>query len=269
MRTTLSVTNYIQRTQINLIKEVPIIIRIKLLDDKRDISSGHRIPADLWNSKFNSVIGTSERARRINKLLELSRNKLYEIFTQLSYAGDVCLDDIIEKFHGRETVKECLLLKLVTEHNLHIKSRIGIDYTRSTYQKYWAMEVRVTQYVKEHLKKLDIPLSKLDTNFVSNFFLYLKDVHQNQHNSATKTTKNLKRVLSFAMEQGYINQNPFNGFKCGYKETFGTILSLKELQRIEQKTFTLPRLDLVKDLFLSLPIAFEILSWLRFFSLKS
>jgi site-specific recombinase XerD len=112
------------------------------------------------------------------------------------------------------------------------------------------MEVRLRQFVTDHLKKRDIPLRQLDQRFISDFFLYLKDVHKNQHNSATKMSKNLKRVLSYAVQQGYIDQNPFVGFKCGNKETPRTVLTDDELRRIEAKQFSMPRLELVKDLFL-------------------
>ena len=112
------------------------------------------------------------------------------------------------------------------------------------------MELRLSQYVKEHLNKSDIALKQLNRKFIGSFFLYLKDTHKNQHNSATKTTKNLKRILSYAVEQGYIDHSPFTGFQCGYKETPRTVLTMEELKRIEQKTFSMFRLELAKDFFL-------------------
>lgn len=246
----LSVSFYIKRHRLNEKNEAPIIIRLKLHGTTRDISAGLRVNPVQWNSKFGAVKGTSESAKQINGQLTADKNKLLKIFTQLTYAGDVLIEDIVDAFQGNTVKKDHALLVLVSEHNKHIKNRIGIDYTESTYEKYWAMEVRITQYVKEHLKKKDIPIRKLDRKFISNFFLYLKEVHKNQHNSATKTSKNLKRVLSYAVEQGYIEQNPFVGFKCGYKETPRTVLTDDELKRIEAKQFSMPRLELVKDLFL-------------------
>jgi len=47
-------------------------------------------------------------------------------------------------------------LQLGTEHNDHIKKRIGIDYTESTLEKYQAMELLIGQFVKDHLRKKDI-----------------------------------------------------------------------------------------------------------------
>jgi integrase len=250
MQHMLSVSFYIQRQRLNDKKEAPIIIRLKLHGKTRDISSGLRVRPNQWDSKFGAVKGTGESAKQTNKLLNASRARLLNIFTQLNYAGNPSLDDLLDEFHGKRQSKDYYLLQLVTEHNDHIKKRIGIDYTESTFEKYQAMELRVTQYVKEHLEKKDISLKQLDRKFIANFFLYLKEVHHNQHNSATKTTKNLKRVLSYAAEQGYIENNPFNGYHCGYKETPRTVLTMEELQRIEQKSFSMYRLELAKDLFL-------------------
>lgn len=246
----LAISFYIQRQRLNLKKEVPIVIRIKLHNQRRDISSGLRVKPDQWNSTFNTVVGNSIGAKQINKLLEVSKNRLFEIYTQMSYGGDIFIDDIVNTFQGKDAMQEKYILKLVREHNHYLETRIGKDYTKSTYQKYLAMEIRLKQFVQEYLHRQDVPVRKLELKFISSFFMYLKDVHNNEHNSATKTTKNLKRVLQYGVEQGYIKQNPFNGFKCGYKETNRTILTMEELQRIELKTFTLPRLELIRNLFL-------------------
>jgi site-specific recombinase XerD len=250
MHTMLSISFYLHRKREDAKKHVPIIIRIKLHGLKRDISSGLRIHPDQWNAKFGAAKGNSESAKQTNQLLGVSKSKLLQIFTRLSYGGDVSIAEIITEYHGKAQPKSYNLLKVVAEHKDHITKRLGIDYTESTIEKYKAMELRITQYVTEHLKVKDVPLKSLDRKFIANFFLYLKEAHKNQHNSATKTTKNLKRVLAYAVEQGYIEQNPFQGFKCGYKETVRTVLTMEELQRIEQKPFTIPRLALVKDLFL-------------------
>jgi integrase/recombinase XerD len=218
MQHMLSVSFYIQRQRLNDKKEAPIVIRLKLQSKTRDISAGLRVNPANWNSKFGAVKGTREAAKQTNKLLTALKNKLLKIFSQLIYAGEVSIDDVVDEFHGKDQLKDHTLLKLVVEHNERINKRIGIDYTKSTYEKYLAMEVRVRQYVKEHLNNKDIPVKHLDRKFISNFFLYLKEIHKNQHNSATKTTKNLKRVLSYSVEQGYLDQNPFNGYKCGYRK---------------------------------------------------
>jgi integrase len=250
MQHMLAVSFYIKRKRLNSKKEAPIVTRLKFQGMIRDISSGLRVKPDQWNSKHGTVKGTKDAAKQMNQLLEVTRHKLFQMFTELNYRDDFSLDDLVDKFHGRNQKTDYYLLKVVTEHNEHIKKRIGVDYAESTYEKYWAMEVRVKQYVKDQIKKKDVALKQLDRKFIANFFLYLKDVHHNQHNSATKTTKNLKRILSYAVEQGYIQHNPFTGFQCGYREMPRTVLTMEELNRIEKKTFSMYRLELAKDLFL-------------------
>jgi integrase len=250
MQHMLAISFFLRKTRIDKKNQAPIIVRLKLKNICRDISSGLRINPDRWNSKTCRVQGRGDDAKQLNQLLETIRTRLYDIYANMCKDDDLTLDDVIDEYSGIAAQKEHLLLKLVKEHNQHIHHRIGIDYTRSTYQKYWAMEVRINQFVKEHLGRKDIALRKLDRKFINDFFLYLKEVHQNQHNSATKTTKNLKRVLSYAVEQGYIKSNPFVGFQCGYKETQRTVLTAEELRMIEAKTFSLPRLEMVRNLFL-------------------
>jgi integrase len=246
----LSVTFYLHKKRVNSKNEAPIIMRLKLRGKTRDISTGLRSDPDKWDPKSGRVKGKSEHAKQINELLISSKNKVLQLFAKSNYSADRDIDDIIQEYRGDDQTKRYFLLKLVLEHNKQIKTRIGIDHAVSTYEKYCAMELRLNQFVKEHLKKNDIALKQLDRKFIANFFLYLKDKHKNQHNSATKTTKNLKRVLSYAVEQGYIEHNPFTGYQCGYREMPRTVLTMDELKRIEQRTFSMYRLELAKDFFL-------------------
>lgn len=250
MQHILTATFFLRKSRKDKRNQVPIIIRLKLHNTVRDISTGLRIDPANWNSEKHLVRGRNDFTNNLNSILESIKTKYFQIFASLSQTGDFTLDDIIDCFNGKQASKDISLLKLVSEHNNSIKRRIDIDYTESTYEKYLAMEVRINQFVRNHLKKSDVFIRKLDRKFISDFFLYLKEVHKNQHNSATKTTKNLKRVLSYAVEQGYIDKNPFTGFQCGYKETHKTILTLEELNRIAKKQFSIPRLELVKNLFL-------------------
>lgn len=169
----LSVNFYIQRKRINRKNEVPIVMRIKLQGSKRDISTGLRIDSEKWNSTPGLAQGTSAKAQQINELLSLARNKMLKLFAQFSYAGDVDVDGLVSLYHGKVKSKLPNLLHLVTEHNKQIQKRIGIDYARSTFEKYWAMEMRINQYVKDHLMKKDIALKQLDRKKIHHEHLIL------------------------------------------------------------------------------------------------
>jgi integrase len=71
----------------------------------------------------------------------------------------------------------------------------------------------------------------------------------NQHNTAAKYIKNLKHIMNFGVDLGWIPSNPTAGFICGFKETQQVILGPDELGRIESRRFQIPRLELARKMF--------------------
>jgi hypothetical protein len=122
MRNMLSVNLYLHRKRVDEKGQVPIVIRIKLQGQKRDISSGLRIKPDQWNSKFSAAKGSNEAAKQTNQLLSISKSRLFQIFSQLSYAGEVSIDDVVQQFQGKTQGKKHSLVQLVEEHNNRVKN---------------------------------------------------------------------------------------------------------------------------------------------------
>ncbi len=70
------------------------------------------------------------------------------------------------------------------------------------------------------------------------------------HNTTTKHIKSLKKIVHFAMVHEWMDRNPFINVKCNYTESRRSYLSQENLDKLEGKTFTIPRLQEVKDIFL-------------------
>jgi site-specific recombinase XerD len=250
MRNSLTVSFFIRPSRVDKKGEAPVVARIRLNQKSKDLFTQVRVCPSEWDGNKERMSGRTDLVRSINRMLEDIRTRYFDALNALAGVPDLSLEDLLDKVNGKSPNQEYYLLKVINQHNRHVKGRIGIDYTESTFEKYWILELRVTEYLKDSLKKRDVLLSKLDRKFIAGFFLFLRDTHKNQHNTAAKLVKNLKRVINFAIEQGMTDKNPFTGFVCGYKETSRTVLSLDELRRIENKHFSIPRLELVKNLFL-------------------
>ncbi len=65
-----------------------------------------------------------------------------------------------------------------------------------------------------------------------------------------KYIKRLKKVVNFAIANEWLSRDPFMRFSCTYKEVKKEFLSIEELAVIEQKEFTIKRLEQVRDIFI-------------------
>ncbi|GAB4093563.1 tyrosine-type recombinase/integrase [Flaviaesturariibacter terrae] len=142
------------------------------------------------------------------------------------------------------------LLQLVSIHNSDFERRIGIDYTESTFEKYDILRRKLEVFIPFRYQRKDIRLVDVTHSLMADFEFYLKDNDKNEHNTAVKYLKNLKKIINLALVNGWLEENPFKGYKSNYKDVDRVYLTQTELDTIEAKDFRLERLRLVKDMFL-------------------
>jgi integrase len=65
-----------------------------------------------------------------------------------------------------------------------------------------------------------------------------------------KDIKNLKKIINQAVQNDWLEKNPFTNFKCSYKYVERQVLTMEEINVIETKEFKMPRLQHVRDLFI-------------------
>jgi site-specific recombinase XerD len=105
-------------------------------------------------------------------------------------------------------------------------------------------------FLRYQYHKTDIALDDLNFQFASNYELYLKQHDNCGHNTMIKHMKSLKRVINFAIEREWLDRNPFIKFKCKFDDSKRSYLSKQDLTKLEEKVFSIPRLQEVKDIFL-------------------
>ena len=69
------------------------------------------------------------------------------------------------------------------------------------------------------------------------------------NNSVMKHIERFRKMITLSFKLEWINRDPFINFKAKFEKVERGYLSVKELENIEEKQFSIPRLQLVKDLF--------------------
>lgn len=249
MSNNLNILFLINTAKTNLKGLTPIHLRLTHLKTRKTISTGKFVTEAKWDSVKQRVKGTDENAEQINSYLIRTRSRLVELFTDMLCEGDVYLEKLLDKFLGRDQ-KHISLMELVTRHNEIFKSKIDIDYSLSTYKKYSTTKEKIQQFLIHKFKKPDVRLKDLDIQFMEEFEFFQKSVLKTHHNTTVKHCKNLKKIVNEAVRYGWLEKSPFSGFKTSYEDTDKIYLAEHEIRLIENKSFSIKRLDLVKDLFL-------------------
>lgn len=131
-----------------------------------------------------------------------------------------------------------------------MEERIGVDVVKSTLVKYKTVLYKLRTFLYKKLNRKDIHLKELNLKFVIDFENYLKVDCSISHNTCMKYIRDLKKVLNMAVDNEWLDKNPFSRFKCSYKKVVREILTDNELSLLSEKEFSIQRLEEVRDIFL-------------------
>ena len=146
---------------------------------------------------------------------------------------------------GQET-----LLDYFQTYIEHFEKRVGVNRTAKSARSYRNAYEHIAQFLSERLRVSDIPFSALDRLFVDKFDLYLRTERKLASSTVVLYMSRLYTVINKAIAAGIITADPFSGYEPPRPERRRRYLTREELQRLMTTPLSVPRLYLVRDLFL-------------------
>jgi integrase len=123
-------------------------------------------------------------------------------------------------------------------------------YKKSTLTKYLTTEKHLIAFLKWRNTGADVLLVDLRHEFANQFEYYLQAETGMTINSSGKMVKNLKKVIRDCVDKDWLDKDPFWRYKIKHIDYKVPHLSAEELKALEEKEITIPRLYLVRDIFL-------------------
>ena len=250
MKYDLSILFYPKKSQEDKKRLVPIYMRITINGARTELSTNRKIEFIKWDSNFQRVKGRSEEARALNNHLDNLENHIKLDFNTLNEKDAEISSEILRDMLIGKHQKSYSLVTVFESNNKLIELEKGEKYSQSTIDQYKTTLERIKLFLKQEYDCEEIELSKLDVLFIRRFEIFLKTKYIIAHNTIMKHLKQLKKVIHFCMQMGYIDKDPFLQHKTTFKQMSRGYLTQDELTKIERHNFRLPRLDRVKDVFL-------------------
>ena len=155
---------------------------------------------------------------------------------------------IKNKFLNKEDTRKTIL-QIFTEHNNQIETLVGKSYSSGCYKRYVRTSNHLQSYIQKEYSMNDIFIQDIDLKFINGFEYYLKIKDIGNQNTITKYLTNLKKITRIAYANDWISKDPFFHWKAKWKIVECDFLSELDIQKMIKKEFNIPRLDLVKDIF--------------------
>ena len=229
--------------------EAPIYLRITVNGEVADITVKRSVRAEMWNQRRECSNGKQHKDYELNHYLETLKARLYQIHREFEIDGKrITAKALRDRFYGKDESSKTIG-DVYREHNDKCRALIGIDFTKSTVEKFDTSLSHLKEYMLHRYGRDDVLLSEVNGQFVNNFDFYLKTVRKCQNNSSIKHLKNLKKVVRIALANDWMKKDPFYGIQFKHEETHVEFLTQEELEKVMNKEFEISRLALVRDVF--------------------
>lgn len=227
-----------------------VYLRLTVDGISREISTKRTWPLSRWDQATGRPKGNKEDAAKLQAYLDALRVNVYGAKSKLIQdQKPITADALKNALTGRDEVKHNVL-DTFRHHNEQMKALLHKEYAPATIQKYNTVYDHTKAFIKWKYGVDDLNVRDLNYEFISDYSFWLKTIKGCGHNVTVKYLGNFKKIVLECVRKGWLERDPFNGFKLARKEVQRIPLTQEELEAITTKKFAAERLALVRDIFL-------------------
>jgi integrase len=228
-----------------------IYLRITVDGIPKETSTKRKWDITRWDQKSERAVGTKEDAKIINFFLDAIKTKVNKYRNDLLYAEQsITSQKIVDFIMGRLAPK----VKVVEEflnHNNELLALVDVgEYAIGTHERFEISKKHIQEFLLFKFNLEDMEFRELNYEFIKDFEFYLKTVKRCNNNTALKYITNFRKIVRRALDKEIIKEDPFKKFTGKKTKTRKKPLSAVELYKIENHTFSTPRLTVIRDVFI-------------------
>lgn len=250
MKSIFRVVFYLRSNYVNKEGKTSVMLRIYLNNERLSLgSTGIAITASQWDKDKERIKGRTTDALSTNLQLDNIASGLQAIFHKIEMSDDLSLERIKSEFLGKKDEIDTFM-QLFEKHNTDISKQVGISVSKATLQKYNVCKRHFSDFLDKQYKRNDLKLTELTYLVIREFDLYLRTVVGQNSNTATKTMKTFKTITLLGQKMGVLLHDPFMNHRFHLEPVNRGFLTDEEILLIANKEIGIPRLELVRDIFI-------------------
>lgn len=251
MTQTISVTFSTRKDRATEDGLLPVSMKITIAGKRLVMMTKIFVKPNEWSNQNAKLKTNTEEARRVNKMLDAFKLRAFDYQRELMNEGkEVTLASMKAKWYGLSLEKARMLMEVFKEHNEQMKALINLEFSPLTFERYETSFRHTQEFMKWKYQIEDIDIKQLNYEFISNYEFWLKSVRKCDHNTTVKYLSNFKKIVHICIKHGWLDKDPFVGFKMTKREVERPFLVEEELTRIIAEDFKMPRLRQVRDIFI-------------------
>ncbi|WP_177763157.1 site-specific integrase [Flavobacterium sp. I3-2] len=246
----LSVLFYLSKAKVNTRGLAPLTCRITLDKKRKEFSTGYYVSEDNWDASKQLIISKSIELKTINSQLNQISQLLLQHFNNLLLQKSVFdVNDVYNLYKSNSDTTVTYLLEFYFDYLKRLEKLIGVEIKKATWKKHENAYSNLKGYIQSTYKGNDLKIQTIDLAFVKDYEFYLKTKRKLSQATINKVLQRFKKMLVYAIERNVIEHHPFIGYRFNLTKKQIVYLTTDELKSFENLKPVMPRLQLVKDLF--------------------
>jgi site-specific recombinase XerD len=243
---------YLKKTKGYIKGDIHIYLRLTVNRTSTEISTKRKCDPEIWISSAGRVKGKTDFAKSLNNYLDLLQQKVYDARNKLLENNHSLTAENMKTilFDKEIDQQKHMLLEIFKLHNDQITALVGRDYAPGTLERYNTAFKHTKSFLQSKYNITDIDIAKLDYEFITEYEFWLKSVRKCDHNTTIKYLSNFRKIVNQCIRKGWLQRDPFIGFKMTKKEVERTALTEIEIQKLITQEFSVERIIHVRDIFL-------------------
>jgi len=233
--------------------KTPVYACVTVNKDKCFIALKRMVEVSIWDFGKGAVKGNKPETKATNDYLDEVKFALTNDYQYLQLHSKLITPQILKShFLGETKADEVFTLSRLMDYH-HETATTSLKW--STLKHYAVTRRYLEKFLKEKFNTTDIFLHEIDYKFIKDFEVYLRNHKPKDHqqplnnNGVMKHIIRVKKMVNLALHLCWVTTNPFAGYKLKMQKVNREHLTERELIAIENKDFTIERLDMVRDMF--------------------
>ncbi len=198
----------------------PIFARITTGGLRQEVYTQCDSNPETWNQHKERAMGTNKLAIQVNERLNDFRVKIIDIRSKLLAEGYAANAAQIKQRYLNPTCNTMMLIAGLTDYVKRRQAEVGVRITQRTADKYERLLRYLKQYLAQRGKAEDIPVERMNYEFLDGFNLFLQTAHRCRHNGAVL----LRYLKQYLAQRGKAEDIPVERMNYEFLDGFNLFL---------------------------------------------
>ena len=246
---TFSIIFLLKKKKKNKQKMFPIYARVTINGERIELSTKRSIFIKNWDTKRQRPKLKTKELKALNHHLEHIRNKFYVEHQKLVQKENPFSAIDLKMAYLNIKAKGKGIIDIVEEHNIDMESQIPDRFSAGTLKNYRTLKKHLKSFIPKEYKTEDIELKRVDRHFIYTFESYLLSSTLCNQNGAMKVLQRFKKITSLSKRKGFLDHDPFDGYRFVFKRKEIEFLTEDEIERFAALDLKIPSEIKTQELF--------------------